>query len=74
MNWKDKVVLVTGGTGSFGRKFIEVMLADYQPAKLIVFSRDELYRRRARCVAPWTGDARRGCGGSRGCVEASASL
>jgi len=33
---------VTGGTGSFGRKFIETMLKDFQPAKLIVFSRDEL--------------------------------
>lgn len=42
MNWKDQVVLVTGGTGSFGKKFIEVMLRDYQPAKLIVYSRDEL--------------------------------
>lgn len=42
MNWQDKVVLVTGGTGSFGRKFAEVMLRDYHPRKLIIFSRDEL--------------------------------
>jgi UDP-N-acetylglucosamine 4,6-dehydratase len=42
MNWSDKVVLVTGGTGSFGKKFIEMMLVEYRPAKLIVFSRDEL--------------------------------
>lgn len=42
MNWTDKNVLVTGGTGSFGKKFIEVMLAEYHPARLIVFSRDEL--------------------------------
>jgi len=42
MEWNDKVVLVTGGTGSFGKKFIQTMLADYHPAKLIVFSRDEL--------------------------------
>ena len=48
MNWKDKVVLVTGGTGSFGRKFIQVVLADYQPAKLIVFSRDELKQHEMR--------------------------
>ncbi len=41
MDWKDKVVLVTGGTGSFGKKFIEVMLKEHAPAKLIVFSRDE---------------------------------
>ena len=38
----DKVVLVTGGTGSFGHKFVEVVLERYRPKKLIVFSRDEL--------------------------------
>lgn len=42
MDWQNKVVLVTGGTGSFGKKFIEVMLRDYHPAKIIVYSRDEL--------------------------------
>ncbi|HIE43403.1 MAG TPA: UDP-N-acetylglucosamine 4,6-dehydratase (inverting) [Candidatus Omnitrophica bacterium] len=42
MNWKDKVVLVTGGTGSFGQKFVEIMLKNHKPKKLIVFSRDEL--------------------------------
>ncbi len=42
MNWSEQSVLVTGGTGSFGRKFVEVMLRDYHPRKLIVFSRDEL--------------------------------
>jgi UDP-N-acetylglucosamine 4,6-dehydratase len=41
MDWKNKVILVTGGTGSFGKKFIEIMLKEYTPAKLIVFSRDE---------------------------------
>ncbi len=48
MDWNDKVVLVTGGTGSFGKKFIEVMLAEYHPAKLIVFSRDELKQHEMR--------------------------
>jgi len=48
MNWNDKVVLVTGGTGSFGKKFIEIMLAEYQPAKLIVYSRDELKQHEMR--------------------------
>jgi UDP-N-acetylglucosamine 4,6-dehydratase len=38
----DKVVLVTGGTGSFGRKFTETILTQLKPRKLIVFSRDEL--------------------------------
>ncbi len=42
MNWQEQTVLVTGGTGSFGKKFIEVMLRDYHPQKLIIFSRDEL--------------------------------
>lgn len=37
-----KSVLVTGGTGSFGRKFIELALQLCQPQRLIVFSRDEL--------------------------------
>ncbi|MCJ7707651.1 MAG: polysaccharide biosynthesis protein, partial [Anaerolineales bacterium] len=48
MNWEEKVVLVTGGTGSFGRKFLEIMLHDYHPAKLIVFSRDELKQHEMR--------------------------
>ena len=36
-----KVVLVTGGTGSFGRKFIRYVLENYEPEKVIVYSRDE---------------------------------
>jgi UDP-N-acetylglucosamine 4,6-dehydratase/5-epimerase len=42
MNWSDQVVLVTGGTGSFGKKFVEIMLKDYRPKRLVIFSRDEL--------------------------------
>jgi UDP-N-acetylglucosamine 4,6-dehydratase (inverting) len=38
----NKSILVTGGTGSFGKKFIETVLDRYQPKKLIVYSRDEL--------------------------------
>jgi len=34
-----KVVLVTGGTGSFGKEFVEVMLREYRPKKLVIFSR-----------------------------------
>jgi UDP-N-acetylglucosamine 4,6-dehydratase len=48
MDWSDKVVLVTGGTGSFGKKFIRIMLDEYHPAKLIVFSRDELKQHEMR--------------------------
>jgi UDP-N-acetylglucosamine 4,6-dehydratase/5-epimerase len=37
----DKVILVTGGTGSFGRCFTEIVLSRYRPRALIIFSRDE---------------------------------
>jgi UDP-N-acetylglucosamine 4,6-dehydratase len=37
-----QVVLITGGTGSFGRRFVHRVLAEQSPRKLIVFSRDEL--------------------------------
>jgi UDP-N-acetylglucosamine 4,6-dehydratase/5-epimerase len=37
-----KTVLLTGGTGSFGKKFVEVALARHSPKRIIVFSRDEL--------------------------------
>ena len=49
-DWSDKSVLVTGGTGSFGRKFIEIMLKEFRPARLIVFSRDELKQHDMRQV------------------------
>jgi UDP-N-acetylglucosamine 4,6-dehydratase len=42
MDWKNQIVLVTGGTGSFGKKFIEILIRDHNPKKVIVFSRDEL--------------------------------
>ena len=42
MNWSEQTVLVTGGTGSFGRKFVEIMLREYKPKRLVIFSRDEL--------------------------------
>jgi UDP-N-acetylglucosamine 4,6-dehydratase len=42
MDWSKQVVLVTGGTGSFGKKFIEIVMKEYHPAKIIVYSRDEL--------------------------------
>lgn len=37
-----KSVLVTGGTGSFGQKFVQTLLEQYKPARIIVYSRDEL--------------------------------
>ena len=42
MSLTGKIVLVTGGTGSFGRKFSEILLREQKPEKLIIFSRDEL--------------------------------
>jgi UDP-N-acetylglucosamine 4,6-dehydratase/5-epimerase len=48
MDWTKKHVLVTGGTGSFGRKFIEVMMKEYHPERLIVYSRDELKQHEMR--------------------------
>lgn len=38
----DKIILVTGGTGSFGKKFIATVFQRYKPKKIIVYSRDEL--------------------------------
>ncbi|MGE0443851.1 MAG: UDP-N-acetylglucosamine 4,6-dehydratase (inverting) [Vicinamibacterales bacterium] len=48
MNWNDSTILITGGTGSFGRKFTEILLRDYRPKKLIIFSRDELKQHEMR--------------------------
>jgi len=48
MDWTKQVVMVTGGTGSFGKQFIDVLLREYHPAKVIVFSRDELKQHEMR--------------------------
>jgi UDP-N-acetylglucosamine 4,6-dehydratase/5-epimerase len=48
MDWTQKSVLVTGGTGSFGRAFVRVMLDEYKPRRLVVFSRDELKQHEMR--------------------------
>lgn len=37
----NKTILLTGGTGSFGKKFVEMTLARYNPKKIIIYSRDE---------------------------------
>jgi UDP-N-acetylglucosamine 4,6-dehydratase len=39
--FKDKTVLITGGTGSFGNEFTRTLLRDYKPSKVIILSRDE---------------------------------
>lgn len=64
---KNKVVLVTGGTGSFGKQFVQSVLRDDAPRKLIVFSRDELKQfdmrqafseQRYPCMRYFIGDVR----------------
>lgn len=48
--WKNKMVLVTGGTGSFGKKFIEILLKEYPIKRLVVYSRDELKQEEMRTI------------------------
>jgi len=42
INLDGQTILITGGTGSFGKRFVKTVLAEYKPKKLIIFSRDEL--------------------------------
>jgi UDP-N-acetylglucosamine 4,6-dehydratase len=57
VNWSELSVLVTGGTGSFGKKFIQTVLAAHPPKRLIVFSRDELKQFEMRGRFPDEGDS-----------------
>ena len=41
MSWNDKIILLTGGTGSFGQQFVKTVLQDYNPKIIRIFSRDE---------------------------------
>ena len=50
---KGKSILVTGGSGSFGKRFIATLLEQYEPAKVIVFSRDELKQFEMQNVEPF---------------------
>ena len=38
----NQTILITGGTGSFGKKFVEIVLKKFNPKKIIIYSRDEL--------------------------------
>jgi len=40
--FKNKSILITGGTGSFGKQYVQTLLHQYTPKKIIIFSRDEL--------------------------------
>jgi len=55
LDLNDKTVLVTGGTGSFGKHFVKTVVAQYQPRRLIIFSRDELkqYEMQQTFAAPF---------------------
>lgn len=48
--WKNTMVLVTGGTGSFGKKFIQILLKEYPIKRLVVYSRDELKQEEMRTM------------------------
>jgi len=63
----EKVILITGGTGSFGKKCTEIILKKYKPKKLIIFSRDELKQfemsqmfsvKKYPCIRYFIGDVR----------------
>src|SRR3990172_7321267 len=51
----NKVILVTGGTGSFGKKFLETVFSRYEAKKVIVYSRDELKQFELQQVWPVDG-------------------
>ena len=53
----DLNILVTGGTGSFGKRFTEIMLREYSPTRLVIFSRGELKQHEMRQIFPDTGDS-----------------
>jgi UDP-N-acetylglucosamine 4,6-dehydratase/5-epimerase len=48
MDWRRASLLITGGTGSFGRKFVEILVREYTPRRIIVLSRDELKQHEMR--------------------------
>jgi UDP-N-acetylglucosamine 4,6-dehydratase/5-epimerase len=62
---RGKNILITGGTGSFGKKCAEILRRDYHPQRLIIFSRDELKQHEMRtsgfdqpCFRYFIGDVR----------------
>ncbi len=48
MDWSNKSVLVTGGTGSFGKMFVAQLLRQQKPRRIVIFSRDELKQHEMR--------------------------
>lgn len=62
----NKTILVTGGTGSFGNRFVEYVLSNYKPKKIIIYSRDEFkqfnmrnrFKEYDKCLRYFIGDVR----------------
>ncbi|GAG59485.1 unnamed protein product, partial [marine sediment metagenome] len=48
MDWSNSVILLTGGTGSFGKKFTEIVLKEHDPKAIRIYSRGELLQIRMR--------------------------
>ena len=64
--FNNKNILITGGTGSFGKKYTDILLAKYKPNKIIIYSRDELKQFEMQqtyndpCMRYFIGDVRDG--------------
>ena len=62
--FNEKSILITGGTGSFGKKYTEILLKKYKPKKIIIYSRDELKQYEMaqkfndKCMRYFIGDVR----------------
>ena len=62
--FNGKNILITGGTGSFGKKYTEILLQNYSPNKIIIYSRDELkqyemaQKYNNKCMRYFIGDVR----------------
>lgn len=62
--FNDKNILITGGTGSFGKKYTKILLEKYRPNKIIIYSRDELKQYEMsqeysdKCMRYFIGDVR----------------
>jgi UDP-N-acetylglucosamine 4,6-dehydratase len=62
--FNNKSILITGGTGSFGKKYTEILLKKYNPKKIIIYSRDELkqyemaQKFNQKCMRYFIGDIR----------------
>ena len=62
--FNNSTILITGGTGSFGKKYTQILLEKYKPKKIIIFSRDELKQFEMKqifndpCIRYFIGDVR----------------